>query len=60
MRFGHPEEGEEPGKFIAPHSIAVDSHGDIYVGEVSYTIRGRRMEPPRELKSLRKLRKVNA
>lgn len=60
VRFGHPEEGEEPGKFIAPHSIAVDSHGDIYVGEVSYTIRGRRMEPPRELKSLRKLRKVNA
>ena len=57
-RFGDPEEGEEPGKFIAPHGIAVDSHGDIYVGEVSYTIRGRHMDPPRELKSLRKLRKV--
>ena len=58
-RFGDPVEGEGPGQFIAPHGIAVDSHGDIYVGEVSYTIRGRRMEPPRELKSLKKLRHLN-
>ena len=57
-RFGDPEEGEEPGKFIAPHGIAVDSHGDIYVGEVSFTVRGRHLDPPRELKSLKKLRKV--
>ena len=57
-RLGDPEEGEEPGKFIAPHGIAVDSHGDIYVGEVAFTIRGRHMDPPRELKSLKKLRKV--
>ena len=57
-RFGDPEEGEEPGQFIAPHGIAVDSRGDIYVGEVSYTIRGSHLDPPRELKSLRKLRKV--
>jgi DNA-binding beta-propeller fold protein YncE len=58
-RIGHPEEGEEPGKFIAPHGIAVDSRGDIYVGEVSFTIRGRNLNPPRELKSLKKLRKVS-
>lgn len=57
-RFGHTEEGEEPGKFIAPHGIAVDSHGDIYVGEVAFTIRGSHMNPPRELKSLKKLRKI--
>lgn len=57
-RFGHPEEGEEPGKFIAPHGIGVDSYGDIYVGEVSYTIRGQHMDPPRELRSLSKLRKI--
>ena len=25
--------GEEPGQFIAPHGIAVDSRGDIYVAE---------------------------
>jgi hypothetical protein len=57
-RIGDPDEGEEPGKFIAPHGVAVDSHGDVYVGEVSFTIRGRNMDPPRELKSLKKLRKV--
>jgi len=27
-----------PGNFIAPHTIAVDSHGDLYVGEVTYTV----------------------
>jgi DNA-binding beta-propeller fold protein YncE len=58
-RIGDAEEGEEPGKFIAPHGIAVDSRGDIYVGEVSFTIRGRHMDPPKVLKSLKKLRKVS-
>jgi DNA-binding beta-propeller fold protein YncE len=27
--------GIGPGRFIAPHGIAVDSHGDLYVAEVS-------------------------
>ena len=33
------EEGlvNEPGKFMAPHGLAVDGRGNIYVGEVSYT-----------------------
>jgi DNA-binding beta-propeller fold protein YncE len=57
-RFGDPVEGEAPGQFIAPHGIAVDSHGDIYVSEVSYTIRGSHMDPPRELRSLSKLRRA--
>ena len=53
-RFGDPEEGEGPAQFIAPHGIAVDSRGDIYVSDVSYTIRGKFMDPPRQLKNLRK------
>ena len=57
-RFGDPEEGEGPGQFIAPHGVAVDSHGDIYVGEVSFAIRGMHMDPPTELRSLTKLRKL--
>ncbi|PKB68097.1 MAG: hypothetical protein BZY81_02760 [SAR202 cluster bacterium Io17-Chloro-G4] len=52
--FGSDEEGEGPGQFIAPHGIAVDSKGDIYVSEVSYTIRGRHLDPPREMRSLSK------
>ena len=54
-RFGDLNEGEGPGQFIAPHGIAVDSRGDIYVAEVSYTIRGQHMDPPKELNSLNKL-----
>lgn len=56
-RFGTPEEGEGPGQFIAPHGVAVDSRGDLYVSEVSYTIRGSRINPPKELRSLSKYRR---
>ena len=52
--FGSQEEGEGPGQFIAPHGIAVDSTGAIYVAEVSFTIRGRHLDPPREMRSLSK------
>ena len=54
-RYGDPQEGDEPGRFIAPHAVAVDSRGDVYVGEVSYTMRGAQLDPPRELRSLKKL-----
>ena len=53
-QFGDKNEGEGPGQFIAPHGIAVDSQGSIYVAEVSYTIRGQHMTPPKELRSLSK------
>ena len=53
--------GEGPGQFIAPHGIAVDSHGDIYVAEVSNTywpvLFGKR--PDHELRSLQKLARVS-
>ena len=28
------ESSHEPGQFVAPHGVAIDSHGDIYVSEV--------------------------
>jgi DNA-binding beta-propeller fold protein YncE len=34
-RHGAPDRGTEPDQFIAPHGIAVDSRGDVYVGEVA-------------------------
>jgi DNA-binding beta-propeller fold protein YncE len=36
-RLGALHGGDQPGQFISPHGIAVDSRGDIYVGEVSFT-----------------------
>jgi DNA-binding beta-propeller fold protein YncE len=63
MRLGgEAGPGLEPGKFIAPHGLAMDSRGDIYVGEVSYT------EFPKafpdtpiafRMRSLQKLEKIN-
>ena len=47
--------GEGPAQFLAPHGVAVDSHGDIYVAEVSWTSIGQHQNPPRELQTLRKL-----
>lgn len=53
--------GLEAGRFIAPHGLAVDSRGDIYVGEVSYTEYPRLFtgEIPFRMRSLQKLVKVD-
>ena len=53
--------GCAPGQFIAPHGLAVDSHGDVYVGEVSATAWPQLYpeEPmPTPLPSLRKMLRV--
>lgn len=54
-RLGNKPEGEAPGQFIAPHGLCIDSRGDLYVGEVSWTSSGSKLTPPRELRSLQKL-----
>ncbi len=38
-RWGGPDRCA-PGNFVAPHDICVDSHGDLYVGEVTHTFAG--------------------
>jgi len=61
-RVGHLGPGTGPGQFLSPHGLAVDSHSDIYVGEVSYTNWGNThpasVPTPPFLRSLRKLVKV--
>ncbi len=60
-RIGHRPAGLEPGQFISPHGLAVDSRGDLYVGEVSFTNWGNRHKGqplPPGLRSLQKLVKV--
>ena len=60
-RLGALHGGDQPGQFISPHGIAVDSRGDIYVGEVSFTAWPNlfpdvpRPEPLRSLQKLVKL-----
>jgi DNA-binding beta-propeller fold protein YncE len=53
-RIGGRFAGEKPGEFVAPHGCAVDSRGDLYVAEVSWTAQGSHESPPREIRSLQK------
>ena len=55
-RMGDPMIGDGPTQFIAPHGFGVDSKGNLYVGEVSYTVYGRRMDPPKTFRCFRKLK----
>ena len=60
-RLGQRPAGLELGQFISPHGLAVDSRGDIYVGEVSFTNWGQSLQGqghPPGLRSLQKLVKV--
>jgi DNA-binding beta-propeller fold protein YncE len=57
--------GSRPGRgedeFLGPHGLAVDSHGDLYVGEVSWTQWPQQFpgEPiPDDLRSLQKFRRA--
>ena len=54
-KLGDAPQSEETGRFIAPHGVCIDSRGDIYVGEVSWTNTGQHLNPPREVRSLQKL-----
>jgi DNA-binding beta-propeller fold protein YncE len=63
-RLGRPDDpvGQEPGQFMSPHGIAVDSGGNIYVGEVvvaSWPSAFPNKPRPANLKSLQKLEKLS-
>lgn len=58
-RLGSKTQGDGPGEFNAIHGCAVDSNGNLYLAEVSYTMRGRREEPPRVYKGLRRLKRIS-
>ncbi len=59
ISFGAGTSGERPEQFTAPHGIAVDSQGSVYVAEVSYTAFGSLQTPPREIISLRKWKRTS-
>jgi hypothetical protein len=56
-RWGGPNRCA-PGSFVAPHDICVDSHGDIYVGEVAWTFGVKPGHVPADCHSLQKFRRV--
>jgi DNA-binding beta-propeller fold protein YncE len=56
--LGDPKLGDAPTEFIAPHGFGVDSQGNLYVGEVSYTVYGQRLEPKQTFKAFRRLSRI--
>ena len=58
-RFGGQFASEKPGEFIAPHGLVVDSRGDVYVGEVSWTGYGQFLTPPRVMRSFQKFKRAD-
>jgi sugar lactone lactonase YvrE len=60
-RFGDPHASLGPTGFIGPHGMCVDSRGDLYVGEVAWTLWPGAFpgEPrPENLRCFRKFEKV--
>jgi hypothetical protein len=58
-----PARDAGPGQFISPHGMAVDTHGDFYVGEVAYVSFSRSfpdIPKPVRIRCLQKLVKVTA
>lgn len=53
-RWGGGNDPCAPGDFFAPHDICIDSHGDLYVGEVMMSAGGRRGLVPHSCHSLQK------
>jgi DNA-binding beta-propeller fold protein YncE len=55
--------GLPAGQMLAPHGLTLDSHGDLYVGEVSHTVWSVYLHPgetiPQGLRSLQKLVRVS-
>ena len=61
-RIGGLHASLDAGSFLAPHGICVDSHGDIYVGEVAWTnwpSSFGEVPRPAEIRCLQKFRKLN-
>ena len=60
-RLGLDKPGTSPGAFVAPHSVALDSKGDLYVGEVianDWAAVFPGIERPEKLRRMQKFRRV--
>ena len=57
-RWGGGPDRCAPGDFCAPHGIYVDSRGDVYVAEVTYTFAGRQGIVPEDCHTLQKFVRV--
>lgn len=56
-RWGGPNRCD-PGMLCAPHSLAIDSRGDLYVGEVTWTFGSRQGAVPDDCHTFQKFARV--
>ena len=56
-RWGSPGETSPDALFNSPHALAIDSHGDIYVGEVSFT-HGKLNKGPKTIQKFARITQV--
>jgi DNA-binding beta-propeller fold protein YncE len=59
-RVGTEPYGAQVGRFYSPHGIAVDSHGNLYVAEVSHSDYGSHWGVKQELRSMQKLERLQS
>jgi DNA-binding beta-propeller fold protein YncE len=59
-RWGGGADPCAPGDFFAPHGIWADSHGDIYVAEVTWSAGGNRGLVPKNCHALQKFSRRNS
>lgn len=57
-RWGGGDNPMEPGDFFAPHDLCLDSHGDLYVGEVTLSAGGNRGLVSPDCPSLQKFERL--
>ena len=57
-RIGDQPIGLSAGEFVAPHGISLDSKGNIYLGEVSWSAYGNNFDPPKKVRTIQKLNKI--
>ena len=57
-RWGGGDDPTATGDFFAPHDVWVDSHGDIYVAEVTWSAGGKNGAVPADCHSLQKFTRM--
>ena len=57
-RWGGGDDPTQPHDFFAPHDIWLDSHGDLYIGEVTTSAAGPDRDRVASLPRMRKFRRV--
>jgi DNA-binding beta-propeller fold protein YncE len=57
-RWGGGSNPTAPGDFFAPHDLCLDSRGDLYVGEVTWSAGGNRGLVPRDCHALQKFTRL--